>query len=103
MFRDHGHVFVLRVVFEVRIETIRPARVHHEEQPRQLIINERDRLRQPEKLDLRLSPTGPGEQLLDDKQVEHLVVLLRAGRSNPLVYAPGHICSAWTWVIAMKA
>jgi hypothetical protein len=33
MFGDHGHIFVLRVVFEVCVETIGPAWIHHEQQP----------------------------------------------------------------------
>ncbi len=55
----------------------------------QLVVAERDQLRQPEEPDPRLSLARLGDELFEDEQMPELVVLLRAALRDSVVDGAG--------------
>jgi hypothetical protein len=83
------HVLVLGVVFEVGVQAIRPVGPQDEQQPRDVVVDQGDRLWDPEVVDAVLVLAGIGDALLEDQQVPLLVVLLLPRLPDAVVDPPG--------------
>jgi hypothetical protein len=85
------HVLMLGMVFEIGVEPIAPRRADHVKEPGQLVVAERDGLRDPKVLQPGFALSGSGDKLFEDEQVPLLVVLLNPGFYDPFVDTSGEV------------
>src|SRR5665213_72892 len=91
MFADQERVLMLRMIFEVGVQSLAPVRLNHIQEPRQLVVDEGKNLGHTRKAEPSFANFTLRDHLLQDQKMPLFVVLLDSGFCYAIENTPGKV------------